>query len=397
MIGNNKNWSREGQDDIAGIDSINSWLECYTRQDSTYASGRILGAMTTEPHPVARNVFARYMERNLGDAGLVPGTRAAEKEAVHRIAEWLGADWPGNFVSGGTEANILAMYLARQRRPRVSRPEILASAAAHVSFEKAADLLGMHLRRIPVDENFQVSVQDFRKAVNRHTVALVGVAGTTALGLVEPLAELGELAEEHELLYHIDGAFGAFVLPFLYPDSQASWGLQVPGVDTYTADPHKMGMSVIPAGVLLVRDASLLEKGFTIPYLAGGPVRSLNLTGTRPGASVLSFLGLSEYLGREGFTRVVRRCQENTEFLAERLSAFSKIRLARKPELNVLGIMSEGSFEIGRLDSELRKRAWVLGLFRDWKMLRIVLMPHVLREHLEEFLRDLGEILDGLP
>ena len=88
---------------------------------------------------------------------------------------------------------------------------------------------------------------------------------------------------------------------------------RVPGIDTYTVDPHKMGMGVIPTGALLVNTKSLNQHNFEIPYLAGGGVRSYNILGTRPGASALSFWALLKYLGREGFRNIIHTVWKRTQ------------------------------------------------------------------------------------
>jgi tyrosine decarboxylase / aspartate 1-decarboxylase len=153
-----------------------------------------------------------------------------------------------------------------------------------------------------------------------------------------------------------------------------------------------MGMSIIPGGVLMVREEAMQEHGFTIPYLAGGCVTSLTLTGTRPGAPVLAFLALTEHLGFEGYKKIVKECMANTAFLAGALESIDGLSLAASPEMNVLGIKSAAPASV--LNSRLREHGWILGLFAHLDLLRVVLMPHIGRSHLESFVEGLRTLKD---
>lgn len=367
-------------------------------QDLTYLSGRVLGAMTTQPHSFAARVYAQYLERNLGDAGLVPATQGLEQEVIAQLGAMLGEPQAlGNLMSGGTEANIVAMRLVVKSAAPRSHPEVVVPDSAHFSFDKAADLLGFRIQRARLNPDFSLDLDHYRSLINENTIALVVVAGTTSLGLVDPIPEIAAVAREQGLFLHVDGAFGSFVLPFLRDlgHNLPAFDMATPGISSYTVDPHKMGGGVIPGGALLVRNASLLELGYKIPYLAGGGRRSLALTGTRPGAAAISFWALLQHMGRQGFIEQTRRCWENTQFLYQALQQHPRLKPAVPPLCNVLGIMPRTPDDPDpvQMDQELRKAGWALALFRRYGLLRFVAMPHVQREHVENFLNDLERVL----
>ena len=81
--------------------------------------------------------------------------------------------------------------------------------------------------------------------IDRNTICLVGVAGTTEYGMVDPIEDLSKIACEHDIFLHVDAAFGGMVIPFL--ERPIPFDFALPGVTTIAVDPHKMGMSTIPA------------------------------------------------------------------------------------------------------------------------------------------------------
>ncbi len=366
-------------------------LETRLGKDFTYDSGRILGSMCTSPHPFAKRIYGRFLEKNLGDPGLFPASAEIEREAVHMLGSLLShPEAVGHVVSGGTEANILAMWTARNLHNNRCN-EILAPESAHLSFEKAADLLNLKLVKVKLDNHFRMDVEDASRKISQRTCALVGVAGTTGLGVVDPIAELSELALKHGVTLHVDAAFGGFVLPFL-----RELGFEVPdfdfrlsGVSSMTIDAHKMGLAAIPAGGILFRDAGMMKAvSKRISYLAGGETEQATIVGTRSGASCLAVWALLKYMGGEGYRNVVRRCMRMTMKLADGVEQIDGLRLVTRPSMNVIGIRSEGA-GTELLAQALRRRGWAVALFPGH--IRIVAMPHVTTAHIDRFLEDLND------
>ena len=371
-------------------------LRSRLKQDFTYDSGRILGSMCAYPHPFSRQVYARFLEKNLGDPGLFPATAEIEQETVEMMGSLLSHPKAvGHIVSGGTEANIMAMWAARNLGDN-DRREIVAPESVHLSFEKAADLLNLRLLKVRLDDSFRMDLEDAQRKISNKTCALVAVAGTTGLGAIDPIAELSEMALNHNITLHVDAAFGGFVLPFLkelgfnVPD----FDFRLPGVCSITADPHKMGLAPVPAGGILFRDAAMVKAvGKRVSYLAGGETEQTTLLGTRPGASSLAVWALLKHLGREGYTEIIKRCMQQTLKLAEGIEEIEGLSLVTRPTLNIVGIKSE-DISIQALAQELRRKGWAIALFPGY--IRIVVMPHIRAFHIQVFLEDLNEAVKKL-
>jgi tyrosine decarboxylase/aspartate 1-decarboxylase len=158
-----------------------------------------------------------------------------------------------------------------------------------------------------------------------------------------------------------------------------------------------MGLGLIPTGGFFVRNSKILDKtGFEIPYLAGGNFKHFHIVGTRPGGTVISFWAILKYLGLKGFIKIVKSCMENTYFLSKKVSEMNGVKLAAQPIMNVVGITTKNGESICKIDEELRKKNWMLGKFENLNLIRVVVMPHVKKEHIELFLEDLKRIIERL-
>lgn len=161
--------------------------------DHDYSDGRILGSMCTEAHPFAKEVFCKFLDTNLGDPGLFKGTKQIENMVIKSIGELLSLDNAyGNIVTGGTEANLMAIRAARNHARKykgIVDGEIIIPDSAHFSFKKAADMLNLRIVEAKLDENYKIDVDSVREAITDKTVAIVAIAGTTELGLIDRLGK----------------------------------------------------------------------------------------------------------------------------------------------------------------------------------------------------------------
>ena len=366
-------------------------LEKRLKIDLTFDSGKILGSMCTYPHPLAQKIIRKYIDRNLGDPGLHKGSKEIEEEAVQMLGELLHLRRVyGNIVSGGTEANILAVRAFRNVS-NVEKPELILPESAHFSFLKASDLLKVKLVWADLNRDYSVNVKDVETKITDNTIGIVGIAGTTGLGVVDDIPALSDIAVDYGIPLHIDAAFGGFVIPFAkalgyeLPD----FDFKLKGVQSITIDPHKMGMVPIPAGGIVFRKKKYMDViNVLAPYLAGGKIFQATITGTRPGANAIAVWALLKHLGFEGYKNVVKEAMENALWFAEQIKRLNGVYLIREPMLN---IVSFGSKRLKKIEAELKAREWGISAHRGY--IRIVMMPHVKREHLKNFLKDLREIL----
>jgi tyrosine decarboxylase/aspartate 1-decarboxylase len=358
-------------------------LSLVRERDWKYSDGKILGSMCTSPHQFAKRVYEQFLDTNLGDAGLFPGTKELENEAVRMLGSLLGkSDATGYILTGGTEANIMALWIARNMGER-KNPEIIVPETAHFSFEKAADVLGLQLVKANVKEHC-VDVKDVESKVNENTTAIMGTAGSTEYGAVDDVEALSLVAQKRGVFLHVDAAFGGLVIPFLKElgYKAGSFDFNVEGVSSITVDPHKMGLAPVPGGCLLLRDESCLkyiEK--SSPYLT--EKKHYTLSGTRTGASAAAVYAVLNLLGREGYRENVKKCMALTTALYKELQELG-IEVI-KPTMNIL-VFDHKNRDV--ISEKLADKGWNVSRTAKGEI-RLVIMPHVTHEHVNAFIKDL--------
>jgi tyrosine decarboxylase/aspartate 1-decarboxylase len=155
-------------------------------------------------------------------------------------------------------------------------------------------------------------------------------------------------------------------------------------VKSITVDPHKMGMAAIPTGGILFKDKTPLNFIETqTPYLT--EKNQYTFVGTRTGASVASAWAVFKFLGIDGFKKIVFSCIKNTQLIAKGLKKLG-FKLIVEPELNLLAFKSENTTA---LSMKMAKRGWFISYVPRYDCIRIVIMPHVKRNHILTFLKDL--------
>ncbi|KTG09672.1 tyrosine decarboxylase MnfA [Haloprofundus marisrubri] len=346
---------------------------------------RVLSSMCTEPHPAAREAAVRFLATNPGDPATYQSVAELENRAVDALGELTGLPEAHGYVaSGGTEANIQAVRATRNRArdewpDAPETPNVVAPESVHFSFQKAADVLGVELRTVPVDEEYRADLDAVRASLDAETILVVGVAGSTEYGRVDPIPELAALADDTpgdgRTFVHVDAAWGGFALPF----TDHAWNFAHADVDTMTIDPHKMGQAVVPAGGFLARERATLDAlAVDTPYLES--TSQATLTGTRSGAGVAGAAAALETLWPDGYREQFEESMADAEWLADELRAreFDVV----DPELPLVAASIPDS-----LFDALRDAGWRISRTATGE-LRVVCMPHVTREMLRQFVAD---------
>jgi tyrosine decarboxylase / aspartate 1-decarboxylase len=373
-------------------------LREFKKKDMTHRSGKILGSMCTCPHPIGLKAYKMFLESNLGDPGLFKGTKAMEDEVIHSLGDLLGKkDIYGHIITGGTEANIMAIRAARNifrlNNPDHGELEIIVPKSAHFSFKKAADMLCIKLKEAELDNDYKVDINSIKNLISGNTVAIVAVAGTTELGKIDPIEEISNICREHNIYLHVDAAFGGYTIPFLNEIGYnlPKFDFKLPNVCSITIDPHKMGLAPIPTGGILFRRKEYLDAmSIETPYLTEDTQSTI--VGTRTGASTAATWALMNYLGRQGYIKVSKQCMDITELLCKGLIR-SGFEVVTKPELNIVAFRSK-EMDVDELSERLKRLGWAVSKSSYPRAIRIIVMPHVNEEHVRTFLDDLKHIKD---
>ncbi len=229
----------------------------------------------------AADLLASGLNPNVGGWLLSP----AATEIEIRLTQWLAKRFGlpesagGLIVAGGAIANFIALKAARDavagqdvRRDGVSgrRLALYCSSEAHITIDRAADMLGLgtdSVRHIAVDDGLRLQPAALADAIRGdmeagvQPVAVVGTAGTTGTGAIDPLPELADIATEHELWFHVDAAYGGALA---LADDLRPLLDGIERADSITLDPHKWLSTPLGSGCILVRDLQSLSDSFGV-------------------------------------------------------------------------------------------------------------------------------------
>jgi len=369
-------------------DEILKELDKFKNKDFSFESGRILGSMCTQPYPIAKEAYFKFLETNLGDPELFPGTKEIEFKLITFISDLLHAPKTGTglIVSGGTEGNITAMWIAKQL---TGKKEVILPDSAHFSFQKIASLMDIKIVKVPLTKTYTMDTSKLEDKINENTAAILGIAGSTELGTVDPIPELSDICLDENIFLHIDAAFGGYVIPFLkelnykVPD----FDFQLKGVSSISIDAHKMGYSAIPLGTLLIRDRTWLDEiSVDSPYISSK--KQAGIPGTRSGGPVAAAYAVSRYLGKEGYKKLVENCMNITHYTQEKLNDIG-LELVTKPAMNVLGVKLK---KLSEVVDKLSEYGWKVNKIDRLSCIRIVIMPQITKEIIDEFIPVLRKV-----
>lgn len=334
----------------------------------------------------------------VGGESAFGGTHALERDLIRICAEEMmdapAEGYDGYVASGGTEANIQAMWIFRnmfmeQYGIGSQHIGILYSSDSHYSFYKAGNLLQVKTFTVEVDENSrQMSVERYDAAIREAQAAgvrcLVAVfnMGTTMFGSVDDIATLLPVLKKAGMPYqvHVDGAFGGFVYPFSNQDHALTF--KNPEVSSMTIDAHKMLQAPYGTGIFLARKG-LMNYTHTgaACYVLGG---DSTLSGSRSGANLVAAWMILNTHGSEGWRAKIAHLLALTDELCGMLNQMG-IVYYRNRQMNLV------TMRAGQIPAALAEKYTLVpdahGSDAHWY--KIVVMDHVKPALLRSFLEDL--------
>ena len=272
----------------------------------------------------------------------------------------------GAFCSGGTVANITALWVARNKLLKangdfkgISRAGlfaalqyhgyqglvILVSERGHYSLKKSADILGIgqdSVIAIETDENNKIDCQALAQkcqqlaAQNIKVLAIVGVAGTTETGNIDPLDKMADIAEQYQCYFHVDAAWGGATL---LSNKHKHLLAGIERADSVTIDAHKQMYVPMGAGVVLFKDpSSVADIEHHAEYILRKGSKDLGshtLEGSRSGMAMLVYSSL-HIISRPGYEMLINQAIEKAEYFANIITEHEDFELITKPELCLL-------------------------------------------------------------
>lgn len=272
----------------------------------------------------------------------------------------------GAMCSGGTVANITALWAARNlafppegtfkgvshdglfralKYYGYDGAAVVVSKRGHYSFRKTADILGIgrdYLVAVDTDDDNRINLDALRETCSRLKkdniciISIVGIAGTTETGSIDPLEEIAEIAREFKAHFHVDAAWGG---PTLFSRTYKSLLKGIEKADSVTLDAHKQLYVPMGSGLVVFKDPKKLK---SIAHHAQYVVRrgskdlgSTTLEGSRPGMAMLIHSGL-KIIAKDGYEILIDQGINKARSFAEMIDADPEFEIISYPELNII-------------------------------------------------------------
>lgn len=336
-----------------GINNVMQKIEHWAKRDMKFQyGGRISGSVYhggDEINQIAINAMKHYTFANPLHPDVFPSVRQMESELVQiTINLYHGSSQVcGLLTSGGTESLLLAVLAYREwgKLRGIDEPEIIAPDTIHAAVDKAAYYFGVTLIKVKVDQiTRKVSPREIRKKISSSTVAILASAPNFPNGMIDPLEELGNLAQISNINFHIDACLGGFLLPFMedagFPIEKTDFRLN--GVTSISCDLHKYGCTPKGVSVLMFSSPELRRLAyFCSPEWTGGLYVTPTMTGSRPGVLSAGSWAVLLSLGKKGYIEITKTVIKAARFIVEEVSKIENIKVVGEPELSVLCFESD--------------------------------------------------------
>lgn len=385
-------------------DKVFETLTSFAAFDAPWRTGKTFAYMYDagpEVEEVAKRAYVQYLSENGLDPTAFPSVMRLENELVGIAAKHLNAPQgaAGNFTSGGTESCMLAVKTARDYaravKPHIKEPEIILPVTAHAAFHKGAHYLGLKKVLVPVDPiTFKADPKAIEAAITPNTIQIVASAVSYSHGVLDPIPEIGAIAEKHKLLFHVDGCIGGWQLPFFkrLGAKLHDFDFTVPGVTSMSMDYHKYAYCPKGASVVLHRSKELRRfQIFTCAEYTGYTLINPTILSTKSGGPMAAAWAVLNFLGDEGYMRFASRIYEGTKKIVAGIKAIPGLRLCAEPDTNLIAFTSD-EFPVFHVIDEMRKKDWLLQAQLGYMGAKDNVHLSIGQSNLEqvdEFLRDL--------
>ncbi|PRY86012.1 pyridoxal-dependent decarboxylase [Mongoliibacter ruber] len=332
------------------------------------------------------------------------GTQKIEKELVKLVAEEIfngDVDHQDGYVAtGGTEANIQAMWIYRNYfrnkfGARLGEIGVVYSQDSHYSMPKGANILNLTNIILEVDsETREIKKESLEQKIKEATqdgikyFIVIANLSTTMFGSVDDIDMLGDYFTKLNVQFkiHVDAAYGGFIYPFTNTTSRFTF--QNPYMNSITADGHKMLQTPYGTGLFLIRKGYFdFVKTEEAQYIPG---KDFTISGSRSGANAISMWMILQIHGSEGWKYKMETLCDKTERICKKLERMG-VEYFRNPHLNIIAIKAK------YMSKELANKYYLVADSYEFEpeWFKIVVMPHVKQGTIDAFLMDLDSELRG--
>ena len=353
-------------------EEILNTLQAFKARDLDWKAGKVWCYIYNpgeDPADVTRQAYLSYLNENGLDPSVFPSLLKIETDVVRAIINLLRGDSNavGHLTSGGTESIMLAVKTARDKarvdQPEITQPEMVLPKTAHAAFHKAAHYLSVKPVVVDIDpQTFKVRTEEMSGAITPNTILLVASAPSYSQGVVDPIVEIGKLAQEKNLLFHVDACVGGLHLSFMRKLGYElpEFDFTTPGVTSISADLHKYGYAAKGCSAILYRNKDIRKyQIFASTETTGYTLINPTMLSSKTGGPMAGAWAILNFLGEEGYKKIVKGVQDATKRLIDGINAIDGLQVLGQPVMSMFSFKSD-VINVYQLADEMNKRGWYI-------------------------------------
>lgn len=332
----------------------------------------------TELENKIKEINNKYLFSNPLHPDIYPDLIKMESEVIQMVGRLF--DMPqeggGNITTGGTESTILALKAYKKMYKSKSwfnifKPEVLCTRTVHAAVNKACELLDLKMVYVDLDENHIMDLSDLYWKISERTCVIIGSAPCFSYGLMDPIIQIGEIANYHKVPFHVDACLGGFITQY---DAHLKISFE-DNIQSISVDPHKYGLTPKGSSILLWKDRSMKKHQYFIAEdWTGGLYASVSLPGSRVGSQIATTWATLLYNGNYKYSEMSSKIKNSTIDFSEQLREVDNFQVIGWPNVNVVAFYNN-KYSIGQLSKYLKRQNWNINILQNPICLHICITP----------------------
>lgn len=315
-----------------------------------------------------KKVECLFTGLSASDPRSYPSLKKLEHETIQMSASLFHGDRYTVGVLSPSSAEALLMVVktyrdrAKKSKPWISRPEVIAPLSVHPELVRVCQYLGVELKRSDLAVDFRAEMKSLKKLITRNTILMVASVPQIPQGVVDPVAQMAELALRFGIPLHVDARAGGFLLPFMEKLGRAvpAFDFRIPGVMSLSTDLHQFGYSASSATVLLYRSMNIMKHQFHIDTdWRGGMIEMSPSFSERRGDFIASAWASLKAIGIDGFMSYTENALMSLDNLLKEVARIPELKIEAHPDATILSLISkDDSLPIYAIGKQLEDKGW---------------------------------------